>query len=146
MHSEYLRKLILNNDLAEGHYHVGDKAIAVSDMGTLQVSNAPEARQAIDLFCFRAARELAALATTIGGLDAVIFSAGIGENSALVRKCICNRLNWMGVALDPAANDANATRITANGSDIDVLVISTDEEAVIARATHDMILRTRRMT
>jgi acetate kinase len=117
-----------------------------NDMGTLQASNAPEARQAIDLFCFCAARELAALATTIGRLDAVIFTAGIGENSALVRKCICNRLNWMGVALDPAANDANATRITANGSDIDVLVISTDEEAVIARATHDMILRTRRMT
>jgi acetate kinase len=108
------------------------------DMGVLQASTAPEAQEAIDLFCRRAAAELASLATAIGGLDAIVFTAGIGENSALVRSRICDRLAWMGVALDAGANDRHEARIGASGSDIDVLVIPTNEEAVIARATLDL--------
>jgi len=106
-----------------------------NDMGVLEANTAPHAQQAIDLFCFRAAREVASLATTIGGLDALVFTAGIGENSAKVRADICAYLNWMGVELDTDANAQNAVRISPEGVDIDVLVIPTDEEAVIARAT-----------
>jgi acetate kinase len=106
-----------------------------SDMGVLETSTAPEAQEAIDLFCARAAGELASLATYVGGLDAIVFTAGIGENSARIRSAICDRLGWMGVALDTSANTRNATRISAIWSDIDVLVIPTNEEAVVAEAT-----------
>jgi acetate kinase len=106
-----------------------------NDMAALATSPAPEAREAIELFCYRAAGELAALAAANGGLDAIVFTAGIGENSAPVRALICDRLAWLGVALDSAANDRHATRISAAASAVDVLVIPTDEEGVIARAT-----------
>ena len=109
-------------------------------MSTLQASDAPEAREAIELFCYRAASELAALTTTIGGLDALVFTAGIGENSALVRSLICERLKWMGLDLDKDANDANAIRINAADSNVDVLVIATNEESIIANATQRLIL------
>lgn len=107
-----------------------------SDMATLEASDAPEAKEAIDLFCYRAASELAALATGIGGLDVLVFTAGIGENSARVRRQICERLDWMGVAIDVAANQSHAGRIGSVGSPVEVLVIPTDEEIVIARSTH----------
>ena len=106
-----------------------------SDMRVLETSTAPEAKEAIDLFCARAAGELASLVTSLGGLDAIVFTAGIGESSARVRSGICDRLGWMGVALDTSANNRNATRISAIWSDIDVLVIPTDEEVVVAEAT-----------
>ena len=106
-----------------------------NDMRTLEASAAPQAREAIDLFCYRAACELSALATAIEGLDAIVFTAGIGENSAKVRSLICDRLAWLGVALDTEANDRNATRISTAASGIQVLVLPTDEESVIARAT-----------
>ncbi|PIL20112.1 hypothetical protein P775_10615 [Puniceibacterium antarcticum] len=109
-----------------------------NDMATLEASIAPEAREAIELFCFRAAAELAGLAAAIGGLDALIFTAGIGENSALVRRLICDRLNWMGITLDPNGNIRNARFISTAASAVDVLVIPTDEEGVIARATQDL--------
>jgi acetate kinase len=104
-------------------------------MAALQSSSAPRAKEAIALFCYRAAGELAQLAASIDGLDAIVFTAGIGENSALVRARICDHLLWMGVRLDTAANVRNAPRINAVWSEIDVLVIPTDEEAVIAQAT-----------
>jgi acetate kinase len=105
------------------------------DMAVLQASQTPQAQEAIDLFCYLAACELAALAAANGGLDAIVFTAGIGENSALVRSRICDRLQWMGVAIDAAANARNVTRIATAHSAVDVLVIPTDEEAVIAEAT-----------
>ncbi len=109
-----------------------------SDMAALQASPAPEAREAVDLFCYRAAGELAALAASIRGLDALIFTAGIGENSALVRKLICERLDWIGITLDPEANARNAPCISASNSAVAVHVIPTDEEAVIARDTRTL--------
>lgn len=109
-----------------------------NDMALLEASDAPEAQEAIDLFCHRAAGELASLAATIGGIDALVFTAGIGENSALVRGRICDRLRWMGITLDPAANDIHAPRINAAASEVDVLVIPTNEEAVIAQATRTL--------
>lgn len=106
-----------------------------NDMAVLEADPSAQAQEAIDLFCHRATSELAALASTIGGLDALVFTAGIGENSARIRRQICDRLCWMGVAIDPDANDGHATRISRPSSDIDVLVIPTNEEVVVARAT-----------
>ncbi len=109
------------------------------DMAVLEASKDPNAREAIDLFCYRAAGELAALATANGGLDTIVFTAGIGENSALVRDLICARLAWLGVLLDARANARGATRISAANSTVEVLVIPTDEEAVIANATRSFL-------
>lgn len=112
-----------------------------NDMAVLEASDDPHAQEAIDLFCHRAARELAALATDLGGIDAIVFTAGIGENSALVRRLICERLAWLGVDLDGAANERAACHIESASSSVDILVIPTDEEAVIARATRSLTRR-----
>lgn len=116
-----------------------------NDMSTLEASDVPAAKQAIELFCFRAAREVASLAATIQGLDALVFTAGIGENSALVRARICEQLGWMGVKTDAQANARNAARISPPEAAVDVLVIPTDEEAVIAQATRDLTRAARPM-
>jgi len=105
-----------------------------NNMHDLELSHAPEAQEAIDLFVSRAARTLAGLIPTIGGLDAVVFTAGIGENSAHIRTAICAQLDWMGLHLDPDANARGDIKISANNSAIDVLVLPTDEEAIIADA------------
>lgn len=110
-----------------------------SDMAVLQANTAANAQEAVDLFCHRAAGEIAALAAAIGGLDALVFTAGIGENSAQVRRRICDRLNWMGAALDSAANDVHAVHINSAASGIKVLVIPANEEAVIAQAARALI-------
>ncbi|WP_347311811.1 acetate/propionate family kinase [Defluviimonas sp. SAOS-178_SWC] len=109
------------------------------DMRVLEDSDDPKAREAIDLFCYRAAMTLAGLVAALGGLDAIVFTAGIGENSARIRRLICERLDWLGVSLDPDANTANATRIGKAGSRCDVLVLPTDEECVIARSTKRLL-------
>lgn len=106
-----------------------------NDMATLEACNTPRAEEAIALFCYRAAGELAQLAASIDGLDTIVFTAGIGENSASIRARICDRLLWMGVKLDASANTKNALRISALWSEIEVLVIPTDEEAIIAHST-----------
>lgn len=105
-----------------------------NDMQVLQNSDNPHARDAIDLFCYRAACSLASLVTPISGLDTLVFTAGIGENSALVRKLICEQLAWLGISIDIAANEANATTISTTESKVEVLMIPTNEEAVVARA------------
>jgi acetate kinase len=103
-------------------------------MQVLQDSDQPNAREAIDLFCYRAASSLAGLLPAIGGLDALVFTAGIGENSALVRKLICQHLTWLGIDLDDAANTKNATEISTQTSPIKILMIPTNEDAVVASA------------
>lgn len=103
------------------------------DVRALSESNDTHARQALELFSFRAARETAALANTLGGVDGIVFTAGIGENSASIRAAICAHLEWLGLRLDPHANEANAHRISSKGSAVDVRVIPTDEENVIAQ-------------
>ena len=110
-----------------------------NDMAVLEASDDACAREAIELFCYRAARELAALATDMGGLDAIVFTAGIGENSALVRRLICERLAWLGLDLDDDANLQGARNIASPDSKADILVIPTDEEAVIAKATKSLM-------
>jgi acetate kinase len=103
-----------------------------ADVRTLEGESGAAARQALDLFALRAAGEIARLGSTLGGIDTLVFTAGIGEHDAAMRAAICGRLAWLGVALDAAANARHAERIEAGGGRVAVLVIPTDEEQVIA--------------
>jgi acetate kinase len=103
-----------------------------SDMRTLSESPDPRATEAIDLFCYRIAREIGALTASLGGLDGIVFTAGIGENAPDVRARVADRLGFLGVALDEAANRANANMISHADSPVQVRVIATDEERMIA--------------
>lgn len=102
-------------------------------MRDLETSTNPHAREAIELFVFRVSREVAALANTLGGLDNLIFTAGIGEHSSAVRMAVCERLAWMGVKIDEHKNQSHEQIISANASAVHVGVFPTDEENVIAR-------------
>lgn len=104
-----------------------------ADMRTLHADGSAPARQAIALFVAHVAQAIAALATTMRGIDTLVFTAGIGEHDALVREAIAAQLEFLGLALDPAANAVGARRISAETSRIACLVIPTDEEAMIAR-------------
>jgi acetate kinase len=104
-------------------------------MRTLLASDDPRAREAIELFVYRIGRELGSLAAALGGLDALVFTGGIGEHAAPIRAMVCERTAWLGVALDPAANDAGGPRISTAGSRVGVWRIPTDEELMIARHT-----------
>ncbi|MBK9020765.1 MAG: acetate/propionate family kinase [Sulfuritalea sp.] len=109
------------------------------DMRVLLDSPAPEAREAVDLFCYRIVREIGSLAAALGGLDALVFTGGIGERGAPVRERVCARLGWFGIELDSGKNGANATKISAANSPVDVCVIPTNEEWIIARHTAGLI-------
>lgn len=110
-----------------------------NNMQVLLESTDPNAREAVELFCYRAACELGSLITSLGGLDAIIFTASIGENAADVRQAICAHLSWLGVELDPVANDRHASVISTANSKVEVLVIPTNEEAVIADAARALM-------
>lgn len=114
-----------------------------ADSRDLIASEKPAAREAIDLFTHRIAQEIAALATTLGGLDAVIFTAGIGEHQPAIRAAVCARLAWLGVALNENANASNATRIDAQESKVGIFVIPTDEEQVIATEAYALLKSSR---
>ena len=105
-----------------------------ADMRVLEQSKDAAAARAIELFTYHAARELGAMAAALGGIDQIVFTAGIGEHSALVREKIANRCQWLGVQLDPAANQQHAAQISNDGSAVLLRVMRTDEEAQIARA------------
>lgn len=104
-----------------------------NDMRDLLGRPEPEARLAVDYFVYRAAREIGALAASLGGLDALVFTAGIGENSAEIRRRICHASSWLGIDLDDAANNAAGPRISARESGVSAWVIPTNEELMIAR-------------
>jgi acetate kinase len=106
-----------------------------SDMRVLLASEDPRAREAVDLFVFRIGRELGALAAVLGGLDALVFTAGIGERAAAIRARVCRNAAWLGIRLDEAANEAGGPRITAPASAVSAWVLPTNEELVIARHT-----------
>lgn len=116
-----------------------------ADMRTLLASGEVAARDAVDLFTFRAAQQVAMMATTLGGLDCLVFTGGIGEHAREIRGAISERLAWMGVRIDVAANDAARERIDGSGSNVEVLVIPTNEEMMIARHCAALI-RERRVT
>jgi acetate kinase len=102
-----------------------------ADSRDLLKSAAPEAREALDLFAFRISREIAALANTLGGLDGIVFTAGVGEHQPEVREAVCNYLGWLGVTIADRANKTNALRIDAGGK-VTIFVLATDEEQIIA--------------
>jgi acetate kinase len=106
-----------------------------SDMRTLLASADPHAAEAVELFVYRAALELGAMAAALEGIDALVFTGGIGEHAATVRAAICRRAAWLGVQLDDDANSGHATRINRAGSPVSVWVIPTDEAQMIARHT-----------
>lgn len=106
-----------------------------SDMRALLASTDPRAHEAIDLFVFRIAQQSAALAASLEGLDGFVFTAGIGEHAAPIRAMVGERLGWLGLAIDPAANERHAERIGTAQSRVQMRVIPTDEEAMIARHT-----------
>lgn len=110
-----------------------------SDMRDLEASRQVLARDAIELFDFRAAREIAALTNSLGGLDCLVFTAGIGEHSVRTRRAICGRLGWLGVALDDDANKGHEPVVSSPASVVEVRVMPTDEESVIARHTLTVI-------
>ncbi|HVO08210.1 MAG TPA: acetate kinase, partial [Burkholderiaceae bacterium] len=106
-----------------------------SDMRALLDSDAPRARLAIDLYCYRIGRELGSLAAAARGIDALVFTAGIGENAAAIRERVCRDAGWLGIELDAAANRSGGPCISTPASKVAVWVIPTNEELMIARHT-----------
>jgi acetate kinase len=106
-----------------------------NDMKVLQSSDDPRARLAVDYFVYRAVRETGSLAAAVGGLDAFVFTAGIGENSPYVREKILSGLGWLGVQIDEEANNSNSLIISTSESKVPVYIIPTNEELMIARHT-----------
>jgi acetate kinase len=110
-----------------------------SDMRTLLASEDPRARFAVELFIYRIGRELGSLAAALEGVDALVFTGGIGERAVPIRERACRQAGWLGLELDPAANGADGPRISADGSRVAAWVIPTDEELMIARHTFDLL-------
>ncbi len=115
-----------------------------SDMRALLASDRIEAREAVDLFCYRIVREIGSLAAALGGLNALVFTGGIGEHAPVVREKVCRALPWLGVELDDAANASPGPRISTPDSHVAVFVLPTNEEWVIARHTARFVLTMRR--
>jgi acetate kinase len=110
-----------------------------SDMRTLLASADPRAKLAIDLYTYRIGLELGSLAAALGGVDAIVFTAGIGEHAAEIRERVCRSATWLGVDFDPAANANGGPRISKDGSAVSAWIIPTNEELMIARHTHRML-------
>lgn len=129
-------------EVAELLYHrsglLGMSGIS-NDMRELLASDAPRAREAIDLFVYRINRELGALTAILGGLDALVFTAGIGQYAAPVRARVGELAGWLGIRLDPDANRRHGPCISASDSAVPVWVIPTDEEGMIARHTRRVL-------
>ena len=114
-----------------------------SDMSDLlaRQEQDPRAAEAIESFCYQAKKLLAGLAAVLGGLDTLVFTAGIGENAAAIRGRICSDLGFLGIRLDPTRNNANEAIISADGSAATVRVMKTNEELMIARHTYNLLRR-----
>ncbi|MCL2345184.1 MAG: acetate/propionate family kinase [Desulfobulbus sp.] len=109
------------------------------DMRTLLASDKPEAHEAVDLFCYRIVRELGSLVAAAGGLDALVFTGGIGEHATEVRHRVCQQCQWLGIRLDTEANARHDTVISAGDSSVDVLVIPTNEEWMMAHHAQTLL-------
>jgi acetate kinase len=110
-----------------------------SDMRTLRQSSEPEAAEAVALFVYRIVREIGSMAAALGGLDGLVFTAGIGENDAATRSEVAAGCRWLGLALDEERNKRGETRLHAEGSRLTAWVVPTDEERMIARYTARML-------
>jgi acetate kinase len=112
-----------------------------SDMRALLASAAPSAKLAVDLYVYRIRREVGSLAAALGGLDAIVFTGGIGEHAVVIRERVCQDAAWLGVELDAAANARGGPRISVGHSRLRAWVIPTDEELMIARHTQRVVGR-----
>jgi acetate kinase len=110
-----------------------------SDMRTLLASSDPRAAEAIDLFVYRIGRELGSLTAALGGIDALVFTGGIGERAAAVRARVCRDAAWLGLEFDEGASDAGGPRISCPGSRVAAWVIPTNEELMIAQHTRRLL-------
>jgi acetate kinase len=110
-----------------------------SDMRVLLASDVPAAKEAVDLFVYRIGRELGSLAAALGGLDALVFTAGIGEHAAVIRARVCRDAQWLGVRLDEEANARGGPRISRSQSRVSAWVIPTDENLIVARHTRRLL-------
>jgi acetate kinase len=110
-----------------------------SDFRELLASDNPRARFAIEVFCYRVAGHIASLAAALGGLDGIVFTAGVGENAAPVRSAICRACAWLGVDLDEGANRGHKARISTPSSRVAAYVIKTDENLMIARHARALV-------
>ena len=106
-----------------------------NDMRTLLASDDPQAQVAIDLFVYRTGREIGSLVAALGGLDALVFTGGIGEHSATIRSRISHHAMWLGLKLDDWANETGASFISTEGSKVSAWIIATDENLMIAKHT-----------
>jgi len=112
-----------------------------NDMQDLLENPDPHAQEAVDLFVYRISREIGSLAAALGGLDALVFTAGIGEHAAAIREKICQHAEWLGAKLDKDANMRHAQRIDSSESRVSLWVIPTDEEKMIARQAQDCMAK-----
>lgn len=110
-----------------------------NDMRDLVGNSDPDARLAVDYFVYRVAKEIGALAAVLGGVDGLIFTAGIGERSAVIRQRICEASAWLGLVIDGEANEHHNPRFSIAGSAIEAWVVPTNEELVIARHTGQLL-------
>jgi acetate kinase len=125
------------------YHESGIKGVSglTADMKTLLESSDPKAKLAIDLYCYRIRRELGSLAAALGGLDAVVFTGGVGENAAAIRAGVCEDAAWLGLQLDAEANRRGGPRISNSGSRVAAWIVPTDEELTIARHTQRLLKR-----
>ena len=110
-----------------------------NDMRDLIANADPSARLAVEYFVYRVAKEIGALAAVLGGVDGIVFTAGIGERSAAIRQRICDASAWLGLEIDRAANEHDGPRISTSASEIEAWVVPTNEELVIARHTGQLL-------
>lgn len=137
-----LRQGMSREELEHLLYHEsGVKGVSglTADMKTLLESGDPRAKLAIDLYCYRMGRELGSLAAALGGLDALVFTGGVGENAAPIRAKICEGAAWLGWDLDATANGRGGPLISAAGSRVSAWIVPTDEELTIARHTQRLL-------
>lgn len=133
MHTDAIEKLIYTQSGLLGISGIS------SDMRSLLSSSEPRAKLAIDLYVYRIQRELGSLAAALQGLDAIVFTGGIGENAALIRARVCRDASWLGVELDESANTHGGPRITVEKSRVAAWVIPTNEELMIARHARNVL-------
>ncbi|HEY1383423.1 MAG TPA: acetate/propionate family kinase [Dongiaceae bacterium] len=123
------------------YHESGVKGVSglTADMKTLLESSDPKAKLAIELYCYRIARELGSFAAALGGLDALVFTGGVGENAAPIRARVCRDAAWLGLALDESANQRGGPLISTASSRVAAWVVPTDEELTIARHTQALL-------
>jgi acetate kinase len=110
-----------------------------SDFRQLLASDAPRARFAVDVFCYNTARQIGSLGAALGGINGIVFTAGVGENAVPIRAAICRECAWLGVRLDETANERNEVRISTPDSRVAVYIIKTDENLMIARHVRRLV-------